>query len=218
VNKEKAFLLNLLSKSSASLAQELLEVLHPWDFSRRHFDNPSTSDAKRTLQRELTAVIAPKVAKQGIALMQQTDGIRRLSEKEKFLALKYCLLHPNSPMWGTSLWQKLVQEIRKGQKDLIAFRNSRDLTELIVEGLQRKLDLPIYAGQTTIVANQEFVNDLWKTVISRQIQFRLQIRFIEWRQVLIQAGVDKSVLPLTAELKSRLEMEKRTPDSPLQED
>ena len=89
--------------------------------------------------------------------------------------------------------------------------------ELIVEGLQRKLDLPIYAGQTTIVANQEFVNDLWKTVISRQIQFRLQIRFIQWRQVLIQAGVHESVLPLTAELKSRLEMEKRTQGSPLQE-
>ena len=121
--------------------------------------------------------------------MQQTDGIRRLSEKEKFLALKYCLLHPNSPMWGTSLWQKLVPGMRKGQKDLIAFRNSRDLTELIVEGLQRKLDLPIYRSQTTPIRYNNYgntFNGLWKTVISRQIQFRLQIRFIEWREFLLR--------------------------------
>jgi hypothetical protein len=193
-------------------------VLHPWGFSKFSLDNASTSDAKKAMQKELAAALAPRVAEQGLGLMQQNDGIRALREMEKFLALKYGLLHPDSPLWRTSLWQKLVQEIRKGQKDLVAFRNSRDLMELIVEGLERKLDLPIYAGGITIVANHEFIGELWKTVISRQIQFRLQIRFIQWRQVLIQAGVPESVLPLTEELKARLEVEKKTADSPIQLD
>jgi KAP-like P-loop domain-containing protein len=216
--QEKTFLLNLLSKSPEALAQELLEVLHPWGFSKFDLDNASTSDAKKALQKDLAAVLAPRVAGQGIELMQQNDGIRALREMEKFLALKYGLLHPDSPLWRTSLWQKLVREIRKGQKSLVAFRNSRDLLELIVEGLERKLDLPIYAGGTTIVANREFIGELWKTVISRQIQFRLQIRFIQWRQVLLQAGVPELVLPLTAELKSRWEIEKLTQNSPIQVD
>lgn len=217
-DQEKAFLLNLLSKSQGPLAQELLDVLHPWHFSSIDFDKPATAEGKSTLNNELIAIIAPRVAEQSIELMQQTDGIRGLSEKGKFLALKYCLLHPNSPMWSTSLWEKLVQEIRNGQKDLVAFRNSRDLMELIVEGLQHKLEISLYAGTTTIVAKQKFIGELWGTVISRQIQFRLQIRFIRWREVLLQAGVPEAVLPLTEDLKARLEMERKTPDSPGQVD
>src|SRR6185437_11017057 len=120
-DQEKAFLLNLLSKSPGPLAQELLDVLHPWHFSSIDFDKPATAEAKSPLNNELIAIVAPRVAEQSIELIQQTDGIRRLSEKGKFLALKYCLLHPKSPMWRTSLWEKLVQEIRKGQKDLVAF-------------------------------------------------------------------------------------------------
>jgi hypothetical protein len=169
--QEKAFLLNLLAKSPTSLAQELLDVLHPWHFSSLDFDKPATAEAKLALNSELIAIIAPRVAEQSIGLIQQTDGIRGLSEKGKFLALKYCLLHPDSPLWRTSLWQKLVQEIRKGQKDLVAFRNSRDLMELIVQGLQRKLDFSISAGTTAIIEKQEFIGELWQTVISRQINF-----------------------------------------------
>jgi len=216
--QEKSFLLNLVSKAPPSHSQALLEVLHPWDFSNPDFDTPATSDAKRALESELTAAIAPRVAEQGIELMQQPDGIRRLCEKGKFVALKYCLLHPDSPLWKSSLWQKLVQEIRKGQNDVIAFRNSRDLMELIVEGLQHKLDIPISSGHTTIASNQDFIGELWKTVITRQIQFRLQIRFIRWRQILVRAGVPEAVLPLTEELRARLAMEQKTPGAPIRVD
>lgn len=206
--QEEESLINLVSKAKRIISQELLEVLRPRDSSEDHFgDDVDTAKAKLQLRNKLTSIIAPLVAEDAIAIMAQDGGVRSLRERDRFAGWKFCLFNPESPIWKTSLWQQLVEAIRKGRKDLIAFQNSRDLLELIVDGLESKIDFATRQEFVAILSNREFVEELWGTVISREIQFRMQIRFVRWRESLIQNGVPKEILPLTKDLQSRLAAE-----------
>jgi|SRR5579864_1024858 len=208
--QEEDFLINLVSKAKRVISQELLEVIRPRDPFEDHFgDDADTMKAKTELRNKLTSIIAQPVAEDAIALMAQDGGVRGLREKDRFAGWKFCLFNPESPIWKTPLWQQLVEAIRNGRKDSIAFHNSRDLLELIIDGLESKIDFATRQELVAILSNREFVEELWGTVISREIQFRMQIRFIRWRTSLINNGIPQEILPLTKDLQSRLAAEQK---------
>jgi len=60
-----------------------------------------------------------------------------------------------------------------------------------------------------LLSEREFINALWDTVTSRAIQYRMQMSYIEARQLLVQNGVPEDILPLTDELKLRAEDDAR---------
>lgn len=204
--KEEKLLIRLLSEAAPTMTQELLEGLRPWgSFEDDIGDDADTNSTKRELRNKLVMIIAPRVAVEAIELIAQDGGIRGLSERGRHVGWKFCLFNPESPIWETPLWKKLVEAVRKGRKDSIAYQNARDLLELITEGLESRLDFATRQGLSTILAHHEFVKELWGTVTSREIQFRMQIRFIRWRASLINSGVPEDALPLTKGLQSRID-------------
>ena len=65
-----------------------------------------------------------------------------------------------------------------------------------------------------LLSNQECTKTMWDTVTSKPIQYRMQMSYIESRQLLIQNGVPEAILPLTNELKLRAEEDDRLRANP----
>ena len=99
--------------------------------------------------------------------------------------------------------------IRKGQEDRIIYINVRDFFDLFVRGLERGFDSVSPKNIESLLADETFGRDLSLTVTSREIQYRVQGRFIQVRLSLIQHGVPETALPLTSELQARLEEDSR---------
>ena len=122
--------------------------------------------------------------------------------------MKYCLFHPESPVWRTDLHNELVDLIRKGENDTTIYKNARDLFELLADGVKRGID-PVGAQDVKkTLSDGEFVGALWGTVMSRGgIQYRLQMTFLNARQLMIQNGAPEAAMPLSKELQARVQEE-----------
>jgi len=101
----------------------------------------------------------------------------------------------------------LLATIRKGRTDSTIYLNVRDFFDLIVYGLERGIDSIGPRDVSNLLSDKKFVSTLWRTVTSREIQYRLQMTFIQARQSLIKAGASESALPLPEELQSRINEE-----------
>jgi hypothetical protein len=97
--------------------------------------------------------------------------------------------------------------IRRGEQESAIYLNVRDLFDLLIQGLEHGIDSIDTRDVSGVLSNVEFAQCLWKTVTSRQIQYRMQIRFIRARQALIQNGIPEEAVPLTHELQLRLKEE-----------
>lgn len=152
------------------------------------------------------AVVAPKAAKEAISFMTRDGGIQSLTERDRFAAVKYCLFKSDSHVWKTDLRDEFVALIRRGTTDFKIYSNVSDLFDLIVRGLRRDIDSTIGLSDIgALLSDQEFVKALWDTVTSKAIQYRMQMSYIEGRQLLVQNGVPEDILLLTDELKLRAE-------------
>jgi len=204
---EEALLLKLLSSASDELSVAILEVVLPdsWDFDM----GEGTVDMRKALREKCEAIVAPKAAKEALGFMMRDGAIRSLTEQGRFPAVKYCLLNRRSPIWKTKLRDELLGLIRKGRDNEVIFTNARDLLDLLVSGLDRGVDSIGTREISELLSDEEFVRILWETVTSRGIQYRMRISFIRARQSLINNGALEASLPLTEELKARLDEEGR---------
>lgn len=205
--REEGLLLRLLSSASDELSAEILEVVLPdsWDFDM----GDGTLDMRKALREKCEAIVAPKAAKEALGFMVRDGAIRSLTEQGRFPAVKYCLFNPLSPIWKTKLRDELLGLIGKGRDNQVILTNVRDLLDLIISGLDRGIDSIGTREISALLSDEEFVRILWETVTSRGIQYRMQITFIRARQSLINNGAPETSLPLTEELKARLDEEAR---------
>jgi hypothetical protein len=204
-DREEELLLKLLSSASDQLSTKILELVLPdsWDFDI----DDGTLQLRRTLREKCEAIVAPKAAEQAIGFMARDGAIRSLTEHGRFPAVEYCLFHSRSPVWRTSLREELLSLIRRGRVEQVIYTNVRDFLDLLVYGLERGIDSIGRQEIGKLLSDEEFVRSLWETVISREIQYRMLITFIRARRSLIKNGASEAALPLTEELKSRLEEE-----------
>ena len=202
-NQEEELLLKLLSGASAKLSTELLEIFLP------SFDidvGDGTLQLKEALRNRCMALAAPKAAKEAISFLTREGGIQSLTERQRFEGIKYCLFKSDSPVWTTDLRNEFVALIRKGREDSTIFSNANDLFDLLVTSLRGGVGSTIAPSDVVgLVSDQEFTQVLWETVTSKTIQYRMQMSYIEARQLLVQNGVPEDNLPLTHELKLRAE-------------
>ena len=202
-NQEEGLLLKLLCGASQQLSTELLENFLP------AFDvdfGDGSLQLREDLREKCRAVVAPRAAKEAISFMTREGGIQSLTERGRFATVKYCLFKADSPVWKTDLRNELIALIHKGRDDSTVYSNVSDLFDLMMRGLRRGIDTVIDTSDVVVlVANHEFTKALWETVTSRAIQYRMQMSYIEARQLLIQNGVPEDILPLTEELKLRAE-------------
>ncbi len=120
-NREEILLLKLLSSASQALSTELLEVIIPHQWS------PDIDDMfalREALRGRCEAIVAPKAAKEAIKFLTRDGGIQSLTERGRFFAVKYCLFSPESPVWKTSLRDKLLELIGSGRENLTIYRMS----------------------------------------------------------------------------------------------
>jgi hypothetical protein len=206
-NQEKSLLLKLLSGASEQLSTELLENFLP------AFDvdfGDGSLQLKEDLREKCGEAVAPKAAKEAISFITREGGIQSLTERGRFATVKYCLFKSDSPVWKTHLRNELIALIRKGRDDSTIYSNVSDLFDLMMRGLRRGIDTLIdLSDVVALLSNHEFTKVLWETVTSRAIQYRMQMSYIEARQLLVQNGVPEEILPLTDELKVRAEEEAR---------
>ncbi|MGB9490141.1 MAG: hypothetical protein WCA92_06710, partial [Terriglobales bacterium] len=206
-NQEKNSLLKLLASASEQLSTELMGIFLP------SFDidlGDGSLRLKEALRKECMAIVAPKAAKEAISFMTRDGGIQSLTERGRFAAVRYCLFKSDSPVWTTDLRNELIALIRKGDDDPKIYSNVSDLFDLVMWSLKGGVDSPIdRSDAVALLSDQEFIKALWNTVNTRAIQYRMQMSYIEGRQLLIQNGVPEAILPLTDELKQRLEEDAR---------
>jgi hypothetical protein len=202
-NREEDSLLKLLSGASEQLSTELLEIFFP-SFDLDFGDG--TLQLKETLRIKCMAVVAPKAAKEAISFVTREGGIQSLTERGRFAAVKYCLFNPDSLVWKTDLRDELIASILKGKDDSRIYSNVSELFDLMMRCLRRDIDSTISRSDVVaLLSNREFIKALWDVVTSRAIQYRMQMSYIEARQLLVQNGVSEDILPLTNELKVRAE-------------
>ena len=200
-NEEEASLLELISNPPAELSIELLEKLLPvWDVDF----GGGERELRAALRGKCRDIIALKAAKEAISFMSREGGVRSLTEPRRFGGVKYCLFNADSPVWTTDLRNELIELIRKGPPDSVVYSNASDLFDLIILALRRSGDSPIdVSNATRLASTQEFIAALWNAVTARPIQYRMQMSYVNARQLLVQNGASEAILTLTDELKLR---------------
>ena len=154
--------------------------------------------------------MAPKAAREAISFLTRGGGTQNLTERGRFARVEHCLFKSDSPVWTTDLRNELIALPRDEGDDPTVYSNVNDLFDLMIRSLRRGVDSTIDTSDVVaLLSNQEFIKVMWGTVTSRAIQYRMQMRYIEARQLLVQRGVPEDILPLTGELKLRAEEDAR---------
>jgi hypothetical protein len=131
--------------------------------------------------------------------------MQSLTEKDRFMGVKYCLLYADSAVCKPPLRTEFLELIQKGRNDFLIYANVRDYLVLIAQALDHKLDSIDRSSVQHLLSDNEVIRFVWETATSGNIQYRMQISFIRVRQILIDNGASEEALPLTDELRSRLE-------------
>jgi len=199
---EEKLILKLLSSASTEQSLGIYEQVLPdrWDFDM----GDGTLPMRKALRETCEQLVAPKAAEEAIGFMTREGAIHSLTEQGRLTGVKHCLFQRRPPVWTSKLRNILLATIRKGRTDPLIYVNVLDFFDLIVYGLERGIDSIGPRDVSNLLSDEKFVSTLWRTVTSRTIQYRLQVRFIQARQALITAGAAESSLPLPQELQARL--------------
>ncbi|MGB8476807.1 MAG: hypothetical protein WCE61_22225, partial [Candidatus Acidiferrum sp.] len=159
---------------------------------------------RAALRDKCLEIVFARAAHEAIDFFRREGAINSLNEGGRFFAVKCCLFLPDSPIWKTSLEGDLVEIVRSGLKDFVAYANVRDFFSLLIQGLETGIDSIRREDLVQILSKEKFIRCMWATIISRGIQYRTQITFIRGRQSLIQRGVPEEFLPLPDDLRQRI--------------
>lgn len=198
---EQALLLRLLRLTSGPLSTELFEIVYP--------ENPMPDIGegiaeKQALRQQCVALIAPKAAKEAMEFLIKPGGVQSLTEQGRFSGVRFCLFHPESPVWNTDLRAELLETIGRGRENLVIYLNIVEYFRLLVEGLEVGIGSLGRQNVLKIFSDQALVKLLWEVVTSKEIQYRTQVTFIRARATLLENGVAEGLLPLTPELQQRI--------------
>jgi hypothetical protein len=200
-NQEAALLLKLLDSASPALSTELFDCVYP----ENTFPGVDETTAPRAALRDkCLEIVFSKAAQEAIGFFRRDGAINSLNEGGRFFAVKRCLFQPDSPIWKTNLQARLIDVVRSGRTDFVAYVNVRDFFSLLVQGLDTGIDSIRREDIAQVLSNQEFVRSMWQTIVSRGIQYRMQVTYIRGRQSLIEKGVPEEALPLTEDLRLRI--------------
>jgi hypothetical protein len=202
--QEEALLLKLLSSASLSLSTGLFDCIYP---ENEYPGLDESAKPRAALREKCLRIVYEKAAEEAIHFFARDGAINSLAEQGRFFAVKCCLFQPDSPVWRAPLQERLINVVGSGRQNFAVYVNVRDFFGLLVQGLETGIDSIRRESVAAVLSNEEFVRSLWGTIVSRGIQYRLQISFLRGRQSLIQKGVSEALLPLTEDLDSRLREE-----------
>jgi len=106
-------------------------------------------------------------------------------------------------MRKAALRRSLVDLLREGEVDVGIYHNANLLFAMLVRIRREGFDIISREDVSPMLSDKELMKQLWATVTSRTIQYRMQSGLLERRQFLIENGVPEEVLPLTEELQAR---------------
>jgi len=161
------------------------------------------ADEKKDFQRKCEAIIFPKAAEEALALLRRSDGVRSLYEPGKFNGIKKSLFPPPSPLWEGDLRQQLLKLIDEGLEQPTIYANIWDLLNLLVQTLEKGTDFVARDDAKKRLLDNEFIGAVWRVVISKEMQYRMQIVPLRYRASLLKLGIPESLLPLTPSLEKR---------------
>ena len=208
-DREEELILKLVTSAPESHAMGLLEVLRPWDSTDETLgDEQEMAELKDSLREKCVAIVSPVVAKRAMDLMIQDGGIRSLMEPGRLMALKFCLLSPRSPIWKGALQTQWFDLIGRGKTEGVIYRNTHFLLDLLIRELRSEVDYIRGEDVAGVVTDDAFVERLWATITSREIQYRMQVSILQARADLMRFGVAEVLLPLNKELQERSDAEK----------
>jgi hypothetical protein len=202
--EEKDILLKF-SRSIGERSDEYLERLSPWssEWEMGNFDQHS-AELKSALRAELTAVLSARVAEATLGLFSLRDGIARLREKGRFLSFKFFLSHKSTPLRAEPLRSRLFVIFGDAGGNAVIHKNCLDLFEFLVGAARRGTDISTPDECREFLRDSGYSSRLWNAVVSRQIQYRMQLHILEARQELINSGVPEALLAIPGWLADRL--------------
>jgi KAP family P-loop domain len=202
--REKAALISLIDSASPDLSSGLLEAMKPWDPWARMGDGPEVVSLKKSLLSTCTKRLARNVSRHLFNFLNDRQSIRRLGEPKRFLAYKYLLFHPDSIPWGKRLRSEIYAMLKRARRNLDAFENACALLRLLTDALEYPDGDIGSEGVQMLIHDHKFIRSLWNAVLSRRIQWRLQVNFLTHRARLMKAGVPNSEMPISKALEERV--------------
>ena len=193
---ERDFMLWLVGSEPAR-AESYLEVLKPWTSS---WDVGAINRGARELQykllTDLTLVVLPFVTDSALDLFSKAGGISRLREKGRMAAQRYALFSRDSPVRSGALRQKLIATLARAESESVIHDNCIEFFQLLLSGMRGAQDGATLEDFRSVPQDTEMISAIWKSVIARKIQYRMQADLLKGRQQLVDAGTPETVLPI----------------------
>jgi hypothetical protein len=193
--EEKEFLLNFV-RASLPRPDTYLNILKPWGWEHEFAPlMPQARELQTQLRDELVDPLARRVTDEVFRLFEMPNGIAQLNEVNRLIPYKYVLFNAKSPLWSDQLLRRTLLVIfERAASDTTIHDNCIDFFDLILRGMRNGLEGSPVEDLRRLPQDQEFVAHLWKGVVARKIQYRMQRHILEGRQNLIDAGTPEGVL------------------------
>ena len=111
---------------------------------------------------------------EALKLFGRRGGILRVREKGRLQAFRYVLFNKTSPLLSGPMRSEFLSVLDEAAKDRIIHENCIEFFELLLSGLRDSLEGVVAAQVREIVRDEELSARIWKAVVSREIQYRMQ--------------------------------------------
>jgi KAP family P-loop domain len=202
--EERNALMNFL-RSGVDRPELYLELLKPWAWEHEYAPiDRRERELQTDLRNTLVAPLIPVVLEDALKLFEVPNGVRRLNEKNRLASFKYVLFNESPLLSERGPRRTILQIFDRAAEDNTIHGNCIDFFELVLNGLRTSLEGAPIADIRRLPHDEVFVRQLWKSVVARRIQYRMQQHILDGRQALIDSGAAEEILPVPDWLAERL--------------
>ena len=148
------------------------------------------------LRGTLTSILLPHISEIVLELFETAGGISRLRERGRMMAHRYVLFSGNSPLRSGSLRTKLFAILALAESNTIVHENCAALFQLLMSGMRGAQDGASLEDFRSIPRDADLAGRIWRSVVAKKIQFRMQQGLLKDRQQLIEGGTPQDSLPI----------------------
>lgn len=210
---ERQLLLDLLRAMPPDQAIGYLEAFKPWDPFREDIGTDARGLAPvNALRAECLALVMPSACRVVWESLRIDSTIRSLWDSNRHVATLYTIFSPASPLLtDLSLRAELIRTVSFGATDAIVRRNCIEFLELIGAAYRQEVNWVSSKDAARLLGDKGLVIELWKSATAAGIQYRMQEKFLDMRDLFMKHGCAESDLALTAQLQERLRSLKPKP-------
>ena len=168
----------------------LYEFLKPWGNHEPLFDARS-ANLKSAFLDQIRSQLEPKAIEAALRFVIEAGQMKKLRSREEYLAARFLLTAPQSPLFKDPAKSTLLQVIDGRSGTLDGRQDALDYLDLLLSALEHGDNMYCGAGDRKefISTHPDLMIRLWSLVVSSPSQFRFLTSLRERRAKLVEAGV-----------------------------